>query len=107
MGKRCQKDVLDNGFTLIEVLIVIAISAMLAGIAIGYSGVGRNQTALSVEETKISQFILQARTLAIATYGNTMASAAMEFCLTPPTQTYSSFCVCAKLVNLVPWRRIV
>lgn len=64
-----------NGFTLIEVLIVVAISAMLAAIAIGYSGAERDQTALSVEETKISQFILQARSLAIATYGNALGSA--------------------------------
>ncbi len=59
----------QDGFTLIEVLIVVAISALLAAIAIAYSGVARNQTALSVEETKISQFILQARTLSVATYG--------------------------------------
>lgn len=80
-----------SGFTLIEVLIVIAISAMLAGIAIGYSGVGRNQTALSVEETKISQFILQARTLAIATYGNTNGVCGYGVSFNPTTQTYSLF----------------
>jgi prepilin-type N-terminal cleavage/methylation domain-containing protein len=64
-----------NGFTLIEVLIVAAISAMLAALAVGYSGVERDQMALSVEETKISQFILQARSLAIATYSNPAGSA--------------------------------
>jgi prepilin-type N-terminal cleavage/methylation domain-containing protein len=65
----------NGGFTLIEVLIVVAISAMLAGIAISYSGAERNQTALSVAETEISQFILQARSLAIATYSNAEGSA--------------------------------
>ena len=64
----------NSGFTLIEMLIVVAISAMLAAIAIGYSGVERDQTALSVEVTEISQFILQARSLAIATYGNAAGS---------------------------------
>ena len=48
---------------------------MLAAIAISYSGVQRNQTALSIEEAKVSQFILQARSLAIATYSNTAGSA--------------------------------
>ena len=47
----------NSGFTLIEILIVVAISAMLAAITIGYSSVERDQTALSVEETEISQFI--------------------------------------------------
>lgn len=79
------------GFTLIEVLIVIGISAMLAAIAIGYSGVGRNQTALSVEETKISQFILQARTLAIATYGNNAGACGYGVSFDPAKQTYSLF----------------
>jgi prepilin-type N-terminal cleavage/methylation domain-containing protein len=64
-----------GGFTLIEVLIVIAISAMLAAIAVGYSGTEQDQTALSVEETEVAQFILQARSLAIATYGNAAGSA--------------------------------
>jgi prepilin-type N-terminal cleavage/methylation domain-containing protein len=64
-----------KGFTLIEVLIVAAISAMLAALAVGYSGVERDQMALSVEEAKISQFILQARSLALATYSNSAGSA--------------------------------
>ena len=51
-------------------LIVVAISAMLATIAITYSGTERDQIALSVEETKIAQFILQARSLALATYSD-------------------------------------
>ena len=58
------------GFTLIEMLIVIAISGMIASLAISYSGTERNQTALSVEKTKLAQFILQARALALATYTN-------------------------------------
>ncbi len=59
-----------KGFTLIEMLIVVAISAMLASIAITYSGTERDQIALSVEQTKIAQFVLQARSLALATYAS-------------------------------------
>ncbi len=81
-----------NGFTLIEVLIVVAISAMMAALAVGYSGVERDQMALSVEETKISQFILQARSLAIATYSNS-AGAACGYGVAFDTsnETYSIF----------------
>ncbi len=80
-----------NGFTLIEVIIVIAISTILAAIALGYSSVGRDQTALSVEETKISQFILQARTLSIATYGNNTGACGYGVLFDPTDQTYSLF----------------
>lgn len=59
-----------SGFTLIEMLIVIAISGMIASLAISYSGTERNQTALSVEKTKLAQFILQARALTLATHTN-------------------------------------
>jgi prepilin-type N-terminal cleavage/methylation domain-containing protein len=82
----------NSGFTLIEVLIVVAISAMLAALAIGYSGVERDQAALSVEETKISQFILQARALALATYGNTAGTACgYGVSFNPSQRTYSVF----------------
>jgi len=82
----------NSGFTLIEILIVIAISAMLAAITIGYSSVERDQTALSVEETEVSQFILQARSLSIATYSNAAGAACgYGVSINPSTQTYSIF----------------
>jgi prepilin-type N-terminal cleavage/methylation domain-containing protein len=82
-----------TGFTLIEVIIVVAISAMLAAIAIGYSGIERDQTALSVEETKISQFILQARSLAIATYYGSAAGSVCGYGVSfdASNKTYSIF----------------
>ena len=90
-----------SGFTLIEMLIVVAISAMLATIAITYSGTERDQIALSVEQTKIAQFVLQARSLALATYTNqpgtlvcgygvffdTAANTYSIFAYQPPTTT--------------------
>jgi prepilin-type N-terminal cleavage/methylation domain-containing protein len=80
-----------KGFTLIEVLIVISISAVLAAISLGYSSVGRDQTALSVEETKVAQFILQARTLAIATYGSNTGACGYGVSFDAVNQTYSLF----------------
>lgn len=47
---------------------------MLMSIAVTYSGTERDQIALSVEETKVSQFILQARSLALATYNNSAST---------------------------------
>lgn len=80
-----------RAFTLIEMLIVIAISAMLSAIAIGYSSVGRNEVALSVEATKISQIILQAKSLSIATYGDALGACAYGVSLNIASQTYSIF----------------
>lgn len=81
----------NGGFTLIEVLIVVIVSTMLSAIAIGYSGIGRNQIALSVEATKISQFILQARSLSIATYGTAATTCAYGVSLNAAAGTYSIF----------------
>jgi prepilin-type N-terminal cleavage/methylation domain-containing protein len=58
----------DAGFTLIEIIIVIAISAVLATIAIAYNSAERDTVALSVETAKISQTILDAKGLALAMY---------------------------------------
>lgn len=57
------------GFTLIEVLIVVAITSLLSGMVLTYSSKGRSQVALYVESAKLSQVILRAKSLAIATYG--------------------------------------
>ncbi len=82
----------NGGFTLIEMLIVVSISAMLATIAIGYSGIERDQTALSVEKTKIAELILQARALALATYNNTSGTACgYGVSLDTTNETYSIF----------------
>lgn len=57
-----------RGFTLIEVLVVVGITTILAGMVLTYSSRGRNQVALYVEAAKLSQVILRAKSLAIATY---------------------------------------
>ena len=59
-----------NGFTLIEMLVVIAVMALLSGLAIVYSHVGQNQVALSVESAKVAQLILEAKDLSVATYSD-------------------------------------
>lgn len=61
--------IMRNGFTILEILVVLAISALLTSIALSYNSASRTEVALSVEEAKISQFILQAKSLSLATYG--------------------------------------
>jgi prepilin-type N-terminal cleavage/methylation domain-containing protein len=80
------------GFTLLEILIVIAIAAMIAAIAIIYSGAGRNQVSLSVESAKIADTILEAKHLAVATYsGGTNRVCAYGVYFNIPSSTYSLF----------------
>lgn len=57
-----------KGFTIIELLIVVAISAILSAAAIVYTNVARNQTALSIQAATVTGSILHAKELAIATY---------------------------------------
>ena len=64
---------------------------MLTGIAIGYSSVGRNQVALSVEGAKLSEAILQAKALSIATYGNAANNCGFGVSIDVAAQTYSIF----------------
>lgn len=80
-----------NGFTLIEILIVVAISAMLSAIAIVYSSVARNEVALSVETAKIAGFIFRAKDLTIATYNTSLGTCAYGVSFDIPGNTYSLF----------------
>jgi type II secretory pathway pseudopilin PulG len=78
-------------FTVIELLVVVAISAMLSTLAILYSSIGRNQISLTVEESKIAQFILQAKALSIATYTNSSDVCGYGVRIDVADQTYSIF----------------
>jgi len=80
-----------KGFTLIEILIVIAITAVLSGLAIVYSHVGQNQITLSIEESKIAQLILRAKELSIATYTANDATCAYGVQFDLPNSVYSLF----------------
>ena len=86
-----------KGFTLIEMLVVIGITSLFAALAIGYSHVGQNENALTVETAKVGEMILQARELALATYGGSITSGgsqnacAFGVYFDYPNQTYSLF----------------
>ncbi len=55
-----------RGFTLIEVIVVIAITAILSSILISYSHRSRQQILLGVEKSKVAQTLLRAKALALA-----------------------------------------
>ena len=80
-------------FTLVEMLVVIGITALVSAAAIMYSNVGQNEVALTVETAKIAQLVLQARELALDTYSGTGGACAygVHFDLTSVPQTYSLF----------------
>jgi prepilin-type N-terminal cleavage/methylation domain-containing protein len=80
-----------KGFTLIEIIIVIAISAVLTTIAIAYNVGVRNEVALSVETAKISQTILTAKGLAFATYRVAPGICGYGVYFNIPSSTYSIF----------------
>jgi len=80
-----------KGFTLVELLVVIVVSALISAFTIQYGKIGQNQVALNVEAAKVSQLILQAKELAIATYTSTAATCAFGVAFDYAAQTYSLF----------------
>ena len=58
----------DSGFTLVEILIVVVITAIISSFAIVYSQQGERQISLYVEEQKIVAYIDRARSLTVGLY---------------------------------------
>lgn len=58
---------LVRGFTLVEILVVVAVTALISAFVITYSSIGRRQSALYGEEAKIAGYIFRAKSLAITT----------------------------------------
>ena len=57
-----------QGFTLLEILVVLAVTTVLTGMVLTYGSRGRSQTSLYVEQAKLAQIILRAKSLSVATY---------------------------------------
>jgi prepilin-type N-terminal cleavage/methylation domain-containing protein len=59
------------GFTMIEMLIVVAVTAMLSSFLLLYNSTSRQQVALFVERAKMSQVMQKAKSFSIASYATT------------------------------------
>ena len=57
-----------SGFTIVELLVIIAVMVIIATVTLVYNGSGRNEVNLSVQSAKIAGLLLQAKQLAIASY---------------------------------------
>jgi prepilin-type N-terminal cleavage/methylation domain-containing protein len=57
-----------KGFTLVELLVVIVVVTILSAVMISYNSASRAQLAVMVEEARIAQLLLRAKSLAVATY---------------------------------------
>lgn len=66
----------NKGFTLIELVVVIAVTAMLSSIAILYSRTGESQILLFRDQASVVSAILRAKSLSIQIY----AAAAEKIC---------------------------
>ncbi|MEK7212602.1 MAG: type II secretion system protein [Patescibacteria group bacterium] len=80
-----------NGFTVIELLVVIGVVILLLGCLILYGSVSRNQVALYIEEAKIAQIILRSKALSISTFGNPNVPCGYGVQINPAAKTYSLF----------------
>lgn len=68
-----------SGFTLIEIIIVISITAILSSFMISYNHTSRQQLALYAEEMKLAQTIFRAKSLAISSYAQSSTSGACGY----------------------------
>jgi hypothetical protein len=51
-------------------MVVLGIAVFITGIALSYGGIARRQTALYVEETRIGEYILKAKSLTLSVRGH-------------------------------------
>ncbi len=56
-----------RGFTLVELLVVVAITGLLGTLALSYAGTSRAQVALTIDRARVGQLMLKAKSLTLAT----------------------------------------
>jgi len=79
-----------RAFTLIEIVVVVAVYVIVMSSFIAYNSASRAQIALSVEQAKISQLILRAKSLTIASYSSPSSlRCGFGFSINYPARSYS------------------
>jgi prepilin-type N-terminal cleavage/methylation domain-containing protein len=91
-----------SGFTLVEMLVVIAISILFSTLVIVYGRGGQDTVALSVEEANLSQLILKAKGLSITTYTGAGLGCGDGVNFNFSNGTYSLFVYSPKAGNTCP-----
>src|SRR4051812_45988820 len=80
---------MKKGFTLVEVMVVVGVTAMLAGVILVYNSSTRSQILLSTEKVKLTQVVLRAKSLAISTYSDETLSCGYGIAIDPSARTYT------------------
>ncbi len=78
-----------GGFTLVEIMVVVSVTAMLAGVILVYNSSSRDQILLSTEKVKFTQVVLRAKSLAISTYSDVSVPCGYGISVDPASRTYS------------------
>lgn len=77
------------GYTLVELLVVIVISALLSSAMIVYSSKSRALMTLMTEEAAVAQVLQRARSLAISTYNDPTPPCAVGVAINYADNSYS------------------
>jgi hypothetical protein len=70
-------------------MVVVTVTALLAGVVLLYSSSTRTQIALSTEKVKLTQVVLRAKSLAISTYSDESVPCGFGLAIDPAARTYS------------------
>lgn len=74
---------------MVEIMVVVTVTAMLAGIVLLYNSSTRAQIALSTEKVKLTQVVLRAKSLALSTYGGADVPCGYGLSIDPSGRAYS------------------
>ena len=81
----------ENGFTIIELMVVVGVTITLTSMALIFGNPSRQNLVLSVEQAKLSQVILRAKSLAISTYNQPPVPCGYGVAIDYGSNSYSIF----------------
>jgi len=78
-----------KGFTLVEIMVVVSVTAMLSAVILVYNSSTREQIVLSTEKVKLTQVVLRSKSLAISTYSDASVPCGYGMYIDPAARTYT------------------